>query len=81
MGGFTAEFFCKTCGKRKGDAEGWLLGFEGSGKPGGVMKYTFNLSDKWDEQRASERNALHFCSAECRSKYMCQNYGDDTWAT
>jgi hypothetical protein len=45
------------------------------------MKYTINLSDKWDEQRASDRNALHFCSAECRNKYVWQNYGDDTWAT
>ena len=77
------EFFCKTCGKRKGDdaEEGWLLGVEGSGKPGRVMKYTINLLEKWDEQRATERNAVHFCSAECRNKYVWASYGDDTWAT
>jgi hypothetical protein len=34
------EFFCKTCGNQKADAEGWVLGFEGSGKPGRAMKYT-----------------------------------------
>jgi hypothetical protein len=72
------EFFCKTCGKRKGDAKGWLLGLEGSGKP--AMKYTINLRVKWDEQRASERNAVHFCSAECQNKYVSASYGDDTWA-
>ncbi len=76
----TMEFFCKTCGKQKGDAKGWLLGFEGSGKPARVMKYTINLLGKWDEQRASERNAVHFCSAECENKYVWSSYGDDTWA-
>ncbi|MGD0506836.1 MAG: hypothetical protein ABSA27_03505 [Terriglobales bacterium] len=45
------------------------------------MKYTINLSAKWDEQRAREPNALHFCSVECQNKYVWQNYGDDTWAT
>lgn len=73
------EFFCKTCGKRKGDdAEGWLLAFEGSVKP--VMKYTINLRVKWDEERAREQNAVHFCSAECQDKYVAASYGDDTWA-
>ena len=73
------EFFCKTCGKRKGDAEGWLLGIEGSAKPR-VMKYTIRLLGKWDEELARERNAVHFCSAECQNKYVWQSYGDDTWA-
>jgi hypothetical protein len=76
-GGCTTEFFCKTCGKRKGDAECWLLGFEGSAKP--AMKYTINLRVKWDEQRAREPNAVHFCSAECQNKYVAASYGDDTW--
>ena len=75
------EFFCKTCGKKKGDDDAWLLAFEGSGKPGRVMKYTINLPRKWDEKRACEPNALHFCSAECKNKYVWENYGDDTWAT
>ena len=74
------EFLCKICSKRKGDAEGWLLGFEGSGKPGRTMKYTINLLGKWDDQRANERNAVHFCSAECQNKYVWKSYGDDTWA-
>ena len=75
------EFVCKTCGKRKGEAdEGWLLAIEGSGKPSRVMKYTITRLGRWDEQRAGERNAVHFCSAACQNKYMWENYGDDTWA-
>ena len=73
------EFLCKCCGKRKGDDQGWLLGFEGAGA-GRVMKYAITLLGKWDEQRASEPNAVHFCSTACQNNYLCKNYGNDTWA-
>jgi len=74
------EFFCKLCGKRKGNAEDWLMGFEGTRGAGIVMKYTITLLGKWDEQRASELNAIHFCSSACQSNYLWKNYGDETWA-
>jgi hypothetical protein len=44
------------------------------------MKYTIALLGKWDEQRASEANAVHFCSAACQNKYAWKNYGDDARA-
>jgi len=78
-GAVTMEFLCKFCGKRKGDDQDWLLGFEGAGG-GRVMKYAITLLGKWDEKRAGEKNAVHFCSTACQSKYLGKNYGDDTWA-
>jgi hypothetical protein len=74
------EYFCSFCGKRKGDAKDWLLGFEGMKQKSVVMKYTINLLRKWDEGRASEPNAVHFCSIACQDQYLSRNYGDDTWA-
>lgn len=74
------EFLCSFCGKQKGDAKDWLLGFEGSKEKSIVMKYTVTLLGKWDEERASEPNALHFCSNACQNRYVCKNYGDDAWA-
>jgi hypothetical protein len=74
------EFVCRLCGKRKGDAEDWLLGFEGTREAGTVMKYTVTLLGKWDEQRAREQNAIHFCSTACQSNYLSKNYGDETCA-
>jgi hypothetical protein len=41
------------CGKRKGDAKDWLLGFEGSKEKSIVMKYTVTLLGKWDEEGAT----------------------------
>jgi len=43
------------------------------------MKYTINLLGKWDEQRATLPNAVHFCSTACQDSYLWKNYGDDTW--
>jgi hypothetical protein len=42
------------------------------------MKYTITLLRKWDEQLASEPNALHFCSTACQDNYVQKNYGNDT---
>jgi DNA-binding winged helix-turn-helix (wHTH) protein len=65
----TIDFVCRFCGKSKGDAKDWLLGFEGREQKGTVMKDTISLLGKWDEKRANEPNAVHFCSTECEYKY------------
>ncbi len=65
----TIDFVCRFCGKPKGDAKGWLLGFESREQKGTVVKDTIRLLSKWDEKRANEPNAVHFCSTECQYKY------------
>jgi len=42
------DFFCSFCGKRKGDAKDWLLGFESTKEKSVVMKYAITLLGKWD---------------------------------
>ena len=74
------DYFCSLCGKQKGDAKDWLLGFEGMKQKSVVMKYAITLLGKWDEGRASEPNAVHFCSITCQDQYLSRNYGDETWA-
>jgi len=74
------EFFCSFCGKQKGHAKDWLLALEGTKVKSVVMKYAVTMLREWDEERANQPNALHFCSAACHSGYVSKNYGDDTWA-
>ena len=74
------EYFCSPCGKRKVNDQDWLLGFERTRAKSVVLKSAITLLGKWDEQRATEPNALHFCSSACQTNYLCKNYGDDTWA-
>jgi hypothetical protein len=74
------EIVCSFCGKEKGDAPNWLLALEGAKVKSVVMKYSVTRLGKWDEERANQPNALHFCSATCQSRYLAKNYGDDSWA-
>ncbi|HXY08384.1 MAG TPA: hypothetical protein VEI52_11120 [Terriglobales bacterium] len=74
------EFLWSFCGKRRGDSKDWLLGFEGTKEKSVGMKYTITLLGKWTEERASELNAVYFCSRACQDNYLGKNYGDDTWA-
>lgn len=71
------EFMCTFCGKAKGNAADWLLGFEGKTK---AMKGGVTLLNKWDPGRADEPNAIRFCSHACQTKYLQENYGDNSWA-
>jgi hypothetical protein len=75
------EFICKFCGKRKSEAEEWVLGLEGTQEGRRVMKYTITFPGKWDEDRAQQSNAVHFCSSACRENYLSKNYGDETSLT
>jgi len=74
---------CRCCGRRqeREDEEGWLLGLEklheddGGLGPFGLQK-TFVFLDGWDASRARERDAVHFCSAECKEEYLSMWCGE-----
>jgi hypothetical protein len=68
-----AEFFCKMCGKREGEPQGWRLVFELE-KPGTNIRNTIFLLDQWDEHRAGDPHAACFCSTDCESKYLAARH-------
>lgn len=63
------DFLCSVCGKREDEPQGWRLVIE-LGKPGTEIRNTFFLVDRWDEKKASDPNALSFCSSGCEEKYL-----------
>jgi hypothetical protein len=67
------EFVCKGCGKRKGGTEEWLLVWEFE-KPGTTIRNMVILAE-WNEKRALDPRAAHFCSLSCRKAYVVQHYG------
>ncbi len=74
------EYICSYCGKQKGNASDWLLAFEGrKGGQSKSMKGAVTLLNRWDEQRAKEPSAIYFCSTACQTRYLAENYGDDSW--
>ena len=69
------EFICKSCGKIKAEDDGWLVAFEKLSPA--WKKNSIILLRRWDDQRAREPNAVHFCSAACQDKYIAANFGDE----
>ena len=76
----TMEYLCKQCGKRRAKAEGWLLAFE-LAKPfvesPMFPRKTIVLLGRWDEERAIELKAVHFCSQDCQDRYVAKWYADE----
>ncbi len=66
------EFICKGCGKRKGLTDEWLLALEFE-KPGTEMRNMVILSE-WNDKRALDPRAAHFCSLGCQKEYVAQHY-------
>jgi hypothetical protein len=72
-GASMAEFFCKICGKKEGEPQGWRLVIELE-KPGTTIRNTIFVLDQWDEKRASDPHAACFCSPDCESKYLAARH-------
>lgn len=68
------QFVCKVCGKRETLPYNWILAFENEGKED-TSHQTITLLGKWDDQRAGEWNAVHFCSESCKEEYVSKWYG------
>ena len=69
------EYICKVCGKAKRGDHNWRVGFEKTGPAGSSIEKTIVVLHSWDEQRAQEPNALHFCSEQCEQDYLSVWYG------
>jgi hypothetical protein len=63
------EYFCRICGKRDEEPQGWRLVIE-LNKPGTEIKNTIFIIDQWDKDRANGPDATCFCSDECESRYL-----------
>lgn len=73
------EFICKGCGKRKGATDQWLLVLELQ-KPGTEIRNTVILAE-WDDKRALDPRATHFCSFACQKAYVAKYYAKELAAT
>jgi hypothetical protein len=59
--------WCKTI-KQVGDV--WILGLAAESIGVTAAHREINILSAWDEARACDRLAVHFCSAEHKDKYM-----------
>jgi hypothetical protein len=71
------RFECDNCQRLKGAGEAWILGFAAENVGAVSARREVTILNEWDEARAVDWLAVHFCSDECRAEYMEQLFGDE----
>ena len=61
---------CDFCGKVKSPTEKWLLGVAAETISPTSAHRTISMAAAWDEDRAVDPLAVHFCSVRCKDKYI-----------
>jgi hypothetical protein len=70
------KYACSVCGRPQETDENWRVGFENTGPATSGIEKTIVVLHRWDEQRAEEPNAVHFCSEKCEQEYLAVWYGE-----
>ena len=66
------KVICDTCDVERNSGEEWVLGYDiESVSPNGVRR-AITFLDRWDSRRMDELGAIHFCSLECKDKYLAR---------
>lgn len=65
---------CDTCGATRDQEsrEPWILGYDLEARSANGVSRTVRFLDRWDERRITELGAIHFCSVECKDKYLAK---------
>ncbi len=64
------QFVCDSCAATKTADEGWILGLAVENVGVTAARRQVTILGAWDETRARERFAVHFCSERCKNKFM-----------
>lgn len=69
------RFACDGCGDlREGDSP-WILGFAAENIGVAAARREVAIAADWNEERAVEALAVHFCSEQCQQDYMNVLFG------
>jgi len=70
------RFECDTCGMLKEGREPWILGFAAESVGVTSARREINIASAWDDARAVDWLAVHFCSDGCRAEYVERLFSD-----
>jgi hypothetical protein len=70
------RYVCDNCGNVKGDDETWILGFAAERLGARAARREITIAPVWDENRAVQWFAVHFCSEECKDNYVERLFGE-----
>ena len=71
------RYECDFCHRLKGRDEAWILGFAAENVGVTAARREVTILTHWDEVRAVDYLAVHFCREQCRQKYMANLFGEE----
>jgi hypothetical protein len=71
------RYTCDNCGRLKGMDETWILGFAAENVGVTLARREVTITPVWDDRRACEWLAVHFCSQRCKDKYLTALFGKE----
>ena len=66
------QFSCDFCGNRKGPGETWINGVAVENVGTQAARREVVIDTVWRRERAVLALAVHFCSVECKDRYMAE---------
>src|SRR5437899_12686159 len=71
------RFECDSCHRLKQPGDAWILGFAAENIGAVSARRELSIAPAWDDDRAVEWLAVHFCSDQCRVQYTEKLFGAD----
>ena len=75
------HFACDSCRRVKALNEIWLLGLAAETVGVVAARREVTILPVWDRDQAVHRLAVHFCSEECKDKYVAKLFGQENSRT
>jgi hypothetical protein len=64
------EYVCDTCHRRKKSGQKWILGLAAEQVGTQAERREIRILSAWDNARAVDPLAVHFCCERCQHKYV-----------
>jgi hypothetical protein len=71
------QYVCDNCGTIKRNSDSWILGFAAENLGVTSARREVTIAPAWDEMRAREWLAVHFCCIECKDEYIEKLFGTE----
>jgi hypothetical protein len=72
---FMVQYICDFCQRPKRASETWILGFAAENIGVTAARRVITILPQWNEAKAVDYLAVHFCSEECHRNYAAQLIG------
>ena len=71
------RYECDFCHRLREPGETWILGFAAESVGVTTARREVTIAPQWDEAKAVDYLAVHFCCDECRQNYVAQLFGGE----